>query len=222
MTTTRTAPAPKVHAWQRALVVAGLVTAVALLGWSYLTKGDTIVFRFQWIPVALTAVPLLFARRRQFTYACVAAGGLLLVVACGPVPAGILPALLVLLATTADPRWSPWRARLSMLVGAALVVVPVVTSTGAVHDALTSPQVGFVVHREAGSGFTDLVERGDLSVRGVQTNRAEGGEGPISFVEFEPGLSADGQDQLRRRLAQAPGVTRVCPWYRNNHLRSAC
>ncbi|WP_435206671.1 hypothetical protein [Micromonospora sp. bgisy143] len=222
MTTTRTTTEPKVHAWQRALVAAGLVTAVALLAWSYLTRGDTIVFRFLWIPVALTAVPLLLARRRHFTYACVAVGILLLVLACGPVPAAILPAVLVLLAITADPRSSPWRARLSMLVGAALFAAPVVATAGEVRDSLTSPPVGFVVHRSAGAGFTDLVERGDLSVRGVETRHADGREGPISFVEFEPGLSADGQEQLRRRLAQAPGVTRVCSWYRNNHLRSAC
>ncbi|WP_433535171.1 hypothetical protein ACQPZK_24195 [Micromonospora sp. CA-249363] len=222
MTTTRTATPQKVHAWQRVLVVTALLASVAILGWSYLTRGDTIAFRFTWIPVALTVVPLLLARRRQFTYACLVVGGLLLVLACGPVPDGILPAVLVLLATTADPRWSPWRAGLSVLVGAALVVVPVVASAGAVRDSLTAPQVGFVVHRSASAGFTDLVEPGGPSVRGVQTVRGSGGEGPISFVEFEPGLSADGQDQLRRRLEQAPGVTRVCSWYRNNHLRSAC
>jgi hypothetical protein len=231
VTTTRTATPQKVHAWQRVLVVTALLASVAILGWSYLTRGDDIVFRFTWIPVALTAVPLLLARRRQFTYACLVVGILLLVLACGPVPDGILPAVLVLLATTADPRWSPWRAGLSVLVGAALVVVPVVASAGAVRDSLTAPRVGFVVHREAGSGFsefTDQIARGDLSVRGVQavrgvqTVRGSGGEGPTSFVEFEAGLSADGQDQLRRRLEQAPGVTRVCSWYRNNHLRSTC
>ncbi|MET8251843.1 hypothetical protein [Micromonospora sp. NPDC005197] len=222
MTMIRTSTVHRVHAWQRILVVTALVASVVSLGWTYQTGGDTLHFRIGWVAVALTVVPLFVARRRQFTYACLAVGVPLLVLACGPVPDGILPALLVLLATTADPRWSPWRARLSVLVGAALVVVPVVASAGAVHDSLTSPPVGFVVHTDAGSGFTNFVEPGDSSVRGLQTRYTDGDEGPTSFVEFEPGLSADGQDRLRRRLAEAPGVTRICSWYRNNHLRSAC
>ncbi|MET8084694.1 hypothetical protein [Micromonospora sp. NPDC005237] len=220
MTMIRTSTVHRVHAWQRILVVTALVASVVSLGWTYQTGGDTLHFRIGWVAVALTVVPLFVARRQQFTYACLAVGVPLLVLACGPVPDGILPALLVLLATTADPRWSPWRAWLSVLVGAALVVVPVVASAGAVHDSLTSPPVGFVVHTDAGSAVADLVGPGDGSVGGVQTRY--GDEGPTSFVEFTPGLSADGQDQLRRQLAQKPGVSKICSWYRNNHLRSAC
>ncbi|MGC4819649.1 hypothetical protein [Micromonospora sp. DT63] len=222
MTMTQTSAVHRVHAWQRLLVVAALVASVVLLGWAYQTGGDTLRFRFGWVAVVLTAVPLFVTRGRQFTYACLAVGVSLLVLACGPVPAGLLPAMLVLLATTADPRRSPWRARLSVLVGAALVVVPVVASAGAVHDSLTSPPVGFVVHTDADTEVTDLVGPGDVSVVGVHTRYDDGDGGPISFVEFTPGLSADGQDQLRRQLALKPGVSKICSWYRNNHLRSAC
>ncbi|MCX5066842.1 hypothetical protein OOJ91_13400 [Micromonospora lupini] len=83
------------------------------------------------------------------------------------------------MATTADPRRAPWRARLSVLVATALAVVATVGSVGAVHRSLTSPSAGFVVHSDAREG-------------------------------------------LRRRLAEASGVSKVCSWYRDNRLRSAC
>ncbi|TNH30225.1 hypothetical protein FHG89_08795 [Micromonospora orduensis] len=229
--TTQTLPTEKVHAWPRALVVAAILAGILFAGWRYQTWGDTAAFRVSWIPVAITAVPLLFLRRRQFSYACVVVGVVVLALALQGVFIWVLPAVLILLATTADPRRSPWRARLSVLVATALAVVATAGSAGAVHRSLTSPSAGFVVHSDADFTtaqsavdrvLTDASGRADDRVLGVSITHADDGRGTTIVVQFEPDLSTNEQEGLRRQLAEVPGVAKVCPWYRDNHLRSAC
>ncbi|MFC7709971.1 hypothetical protein [Micromonospora lupini] len=227
--TTQAPPAERVHAWPRALVVAALLAATFLAGWQYQTGGDTVAFRVAWIPVGLTVVPLFFRRARQFAYASLVVGLVVLALALQGVFTWILPGALILLATTADPRRSAWRARLSVLVGTALAVVAAVASAGAVHHSLTSPPVGFAVHTDAAStpsAVDRISSRADAEVASrvysFRINYAVDGEGPTGIVEFTPGLSAQEQERLRRDLAALPGVTRVCTWYRDNHLRSTC
>ncbi|MEU4333823.1 hypothetical protein AB0F59_04260 [Micromonospora lupini] len=224
--TTPTPPTERVHAWPRALVVAALLAATFLACWRYQTGGDTVAFRVAWIPVGLTVVPLLFRRARQFAYASLVVGLVVLALALQGVFDWILPGALILLATTADPRRSAWRARLSVLVGVALAVVAAVASAGAVHHSLTSPPAGFVVHTDAASTVDRILSRGDAEVdsrvNGFRINYAVDGEGRTGIVEFTPGLSAQEQERLRRHLTALPGVTRVCTWYRDNHPRSTC
>ncbi|WP_405430271.1 hypothetical protein [Micromonospora sp. NBC_00617] len=229
--TTPTLAAEKVHAWPRALVLAALVAATLLAGWQYQTEGDTVAFRVSWIPVAITAVPLLFLRRGLFARACLVVGVVEFALALQGVFTWLLPAVLILLATTADPRRSPWRARLSVLVGTALAVVAIVGSAGAVHRTLTSPPAGFVVHTDAASGATpteaEHIVRGadgtvDSRINGFHITYPVDGEGPTVTVEFTPGLSRTAQEGLRRTLAEARGVSKVCSWYRDSHVRSAC
>jgi len=224
---TETRTVGKVHAWPRALVVAALLTCTLAAGWVYLTQGVTSRFWAAWVPVVLTAVPLFLRRRRPFNYACAAVGVLLLALAAQGALLWFLPAALILLATTADPRRSPWRARLSVLIGTSLAVVPIVASAGAIHRSLTSPPAGLVVHTDAsstttGSALEQIISGADVRGSSMTTKRADGSDGPTTIVEFQPGLSQDGQERLRRSLTEAPGVSKVCSWYRDNHLRSAC
>ncbi|MFC5925814.1 hypothetical protein [Micromonospora vulcania] len=217
---TQTVTVEKVHLWPRALAGAALLSSALFGGWVYQTHDSTTAFWTAWLPVVLTAIPLFLVRRKPFEYASLAAGVLLLVLA------SLLPAALILLAPIADPRRSPRRARVAVLVGAALVVVTCVASAGPIHRSLTEPPAGFVVH-----GLPDLTATDSAAVKAatsgpgvVETStvtRADG-KGVTMTVRFGPGLSADGQEQLRQALAKAPGVTKVCSWYRDNRLRSAC
>ncbi|MGC4757595.1 hypothetical protein [Micromonospora trifolii] len=225
----------KVHAWPRALAVAALLTSTLTAGWSHLAQGDVSGVWVGWLPAVMTAIPLFTVRRKPFEYACLAAGVLVLCLAVVGVPlVMIFPAALILLAAVADPRRAPRRARVSVLVGVLLAIVAGVVLAGGIYPALTSPPVGFIVHTNSEFTVTEptferVVERvvqraptGYGVEGGVRVDAAGDDEGPTITIQFRSNLPADGQERLRRHLAEVPGVTKVCSWYRDNHLRSRC
>ncbi|WP_433318364.1 hypothetical protein ACQP0U_11970 [Micromonospora sp. CA-269861] len=179
----------------------------------------------------ITAIPLFTVRRKPFEYACLAAGVLVLCLAVvGAFLVMLFPAALIFLAAVADPRRAPRRARASVLVGVLLAIVAGVALSGGIYTALTSPPVGFIVHTSSditvtAPTFERVVQRARTGYGvegGVRVNAAGDDEGPTITIQFRSNLPADGQERLRQHLAEVPGVTKVCPWYRDNHLRSRC
>lgn len=119
---------------------------------------------------------------------------------------------------------------MSVLVGVLLAIVAGVVLAGGIYPALTSPPVGFIVHTSSEFTATEptferVVQRAPSGYGvedGVRVDAAGDGDGPTITIQFRSNLSADGQERLRRHLAEVPGVTKVCSWYRDNHLRSRC
>ncbi|WP_410819071.1 hypothetical protein [Micromonospora sp. 050-3] len=220
------------HAWPRALAVAALLTSALAAGWSHLAQGNASGVWMGWLPAVMTAIPLFTVRRKPFEYACLAAGVLVLCLAVvGASLVMLFPAALIFLAAVADPRRAPRRARVSVLVGVLLAIVAGVALAGGIYPALTSPPVGFIVHTSSEftvteptfERFVHRAARGGYGVEGgVRVDAAGDDEGPTITIQFRSNLPADGQERLRRHLAEVPGVTKVCSWYRDNHLRSRC
>lgn len=221
----------KVHKWPRALAVAALLTSTLTAGWSHLALGNVSGVWVGWLPAVITAIPLFTVRRKPFEYACLAAGVLVLCLAVvGASLVMLFPAALIFLAAVADPGRAPRRARVSVLVGLLLAIVAGVALAGRIYPALTSPPVGFIVHTS--SEFTVTEPTFERVVQpaatgygvegGVRVDAAGDDEGPTITIQFRSNLPADGQERLRRHLAEVPGVTKVCSWYRDNHLRSRC
>ncbi|MCM0674935.1 hypothetical protein NCC78_09560 [Micromonospora phytophila] len=224
------ATAEKVPVWPRVLAVAALLACTLTAGWSHLLQGNAPGLGVAWwLPAVITAIPVFAVRGTPFKYACLAAGVLLLVlavfVAFWPIPV----ALILFVAAAADPQRAPWHARVSVLVGVSLAVIASVAPVEGIYRGLTSPPAGFVVHTSSEFTVTepafDRVVQGAASGYGVEsmtTVRAPDHEGLSITVQFRPDLPVDGQERLRRHLTEAPGVTKVCSWYRDNHLRSRC